>query len=86
VVPVTLGVLLPLCFVSEVFVVGGTALPGWLSGVGGALPLRPLMVAMLAATRPEGAVVSWSHLGLVAAWTLAGATVVWLRRDALTGR
>jgi hypothetical protein len=30
--------------------------------------------------------VSWSHLGLVAAWTLAGATVVWLRRDALTGR
>jgi ABC-type transport system involved in cytochrome c biogenesis permease component len=85
-VAVTLGLLLPLCFVSEVFVVGGTALPGWLSGVGGALPLRPLMVAMLAATRPEGAVVSWSHLGLVAAWTVAGATVVWLRRDALTGR
>jgi hypothetical protein len=31
-------------------------------------------------------VMSCAQLGLLAAWTLAGTAVVWLRRDALTGR
>ena len=82
-VAITLGVLLPLCFVSEVFVAGPAALPGWLSAIGEVFPLRHVMQAMLAATRPDvtGSGLSWGHLGVVLLWTAVAAVVVRLRRS-----
>jgi ABC-type multidrug transport system permease subunit len=83
-IAITLGILLPLCFVSGVFVAGPAALPGWLSAIGDVFPLRHLVQGMLAATRPDlsGAGLSWAHLGLVLLWTAAAAGVVRWRRAA----
>ena len=66
VVGVTLGTLLPLCFISDVFVVGVT------------FPLRHATRAMAAATATDvvGSGLSWDHLGVMLAWTVAGLVVV----------
>lgn len=71
---VTLGSLLPLCFVSEVFVAGEQPLPGWLAAIGDVFPLKHLLQAMLTATNPAGAGagLAWDHLAIVAAWTALG--------------
>jgi ABC-type multidrug transport system permease subunit len=84
VLAVTLGTLLPLSFVSGVFVVGDAAMPPWLSAVGDVFPLSHLMEALLFATRPDvgGAGVAWMHLAVVAGWTVAALAVLVLR----TGR
>lgn len=81
VVAVTLGTLLPLSFVSEVFVVGGGAMPSWLTSVGELFPLRHLLDALLAATGPDvaGAGIAWAHLAVVAGWTVTGLAVAKLR-------
>ncbi|MBO4206778.1 ABC transporter permease [Micromonospora echinofusca] len=79
---VTLGTLLPLSFVSDVFPVGGDApLPGWLATTGDLFPLGHLSAALLTATRPAvaGAGFAWAHLAVVAGWTVA-ALLVALRR------
>jgi len=70
-VAVTLGTLLPLCFVSEIFVVGDQPLPGGLVAVADVFPLRHLLNALLTATRPEttGAGIAWSHVAVLAGWT-----------------
>jgi ABC-type multidrug transport system permease subunit len=85
VVPVTLGTLLPLSFVSGTFVVGAAPLPSWLDRIGEFFPLRHLTEALLAATRPDTTEFAWPHLALVALWTVAAFGLAWLRRDALTG-
>jgi ABC-type multidrug transport system permease subunit len=81
VIAVTLGTLLPLSFVSEVFVVGDAAMPPWLSAIADVFPLRHLMEALLTATRPDvdGMGVAWAHLAVVAAWTVAAVAVVMVR-------
>jgi hypothetical protein len=81
VIAVTLGTLLPLSFVSEVFVVGDAAMPPWLSAVADVFPLRHLMEALLTATRPDaiGAGFAWAHLAVVAAWTVAAVIVLMIR-------
>jgi ABC-type multidrug transport system permease subunit len=83
-VAVTLGTLLPLCFVSEIFVVGGRPLPAWLTTVAEVFPLRHLLQAVLAATRPEGAGVAAAHLAVLAGWTVLALLVTWRHRAALT--
>jgi ABC-2 type transport system permease protein len=81
VVAVTLGTLLPLCFVSEVFVAGQATMPSWLSTVAGVFPLRHLLTVVPAATAPDTAAVPtmWPHLGVIAAWTMAATAVVLIR-------
>ncbi|MFI1991513.1 ABC transporter permease [Actinoplanes sp. NPDC020271] len=86
IVAVTLGTLLPLCFASEIFVVGDQPLPGWLTHVAGLLPLRHLLRAVLAATDPSvtGAGFATGSLAVLAAWTGLGLLVVARHRDALS--
>ncbi|HET6479977.1 MAG TPA: ABC transporter permease [Actinoplanes sp.] len=85
-VAVTLGTLLPLCFLSEIFVVGDRPLPDAVTTVADVLPLRHLLQALLTATRPDGggSGFAWEHLTVVAAWTLLALTVARRRRTALT--
>lgn len=73
---VSLGTLLPLSFVSEVFIVGGE-LPRALQVVGDVFPLKHVVEALRAALGPggPGAGFAWGHLAVVAAWTVAGALV-----------
>lgn len=75
---VALGTLLPLSFISDVFVIGnGGPLPAVLRYTADVFPLKHLSRAMLDALGPAGAGsgVAWTHLGVLAAWTLAGAVV-----------
>ncbi|MEV0895397.1 ABC transporter permease [Actinoplanes sp. NPDC049802] len=85
IVPVTLGTLLPLCFVSEIFVVGDAPLPAWLTTVADVFPLRHLLQAVLAATAPDvtGAGFATGHLAVLAGWTALALTVIWRRRTDL---
>ncbi|MEU7909367.1 ABC transporter permease [Actinoplanes sp. NPDC049118] len=86
-IAVTLGTLLPLCFISEVFVVGDQPLPGPLTAVADVFPLRHLLQALLAATGSgdTGAGVAWDHLSIVAGWTVLALLVARWRRGALAG-
>ncbi|MGV1009471.1 MAG: ABC transporter permease [Dermatophilaceae bacterium] len=76
---VGLGTLLPLAFLSDVFVVGG-APPQTLSVIGWLLPLRHFTAALYLATGPG--VMDWAawlgHIGVLALWFLAAAAVAWL--------
>ncbi|MBM2616358.1 ABC transporter permease [Actinoplanes sp. LDG1-06] len=85
-VAVTLGTLLPLCFLSEIFVVGDRPLPGTITTVADVFPLWHLLQALLEATRPGagGAGFAWAHLAVVTAWAALGLTVARWRRARLT--
>ncbi len=74
---VTLGTLLPLAFVSDIFVIGAT-FPPVLEAVSWVFPLRHASAAMSAALAPEvtGPGLAWGHLGVLLLWTLAGALVL----------
>lgn len=71
----TLGTLLPLCFISDVFVMGVT-FPPVLDTIAGVAPLRPAVRSMLAATAAGGAGPEPGNLLILAAWALAGTAVV----------
>lgn len=79
-VGVALGTLLPLSFISDIFVFGVT-FPAWLDGIAWFFPLRHASRAMTDATLPGTGAwdLSWQHLGVILAWTVAGAIVVALR-------
>jgi ABC-2 type transport system permease protein len=78
--PVTQGVMLPLYFISGVFVAVST-LPAWLVDIADLFPVRHLEAALLTAYNPHthGAGVAWSDLLIVAAWGAAGLLIA-LRR------
>jgi ABC-2 type transport system permease protein len=78
--PVTQGIMLPLYFISGVFVAVST-LPRWLVDVASIFPVRPLAAALLTAYNPHtrGAGLAPSDLLVVAAWG-AGGLVIALRR------
>lgn len=73
--------ILPLAFVSNVFVITGDDAPQWIETVGNVFPLRPFVVAFQECFLPfvEPPAFSWGRLAVVAAWGLAG-LVVALRR------
>lgn len=77
-IAVTLGTLLPLSFISDVFPVGDAPLPDWLSAIADLFPLRHLAQALLAATGPagHGAGLAYGHLAIVAAWAVGGLVAV----------
>ncbi|WP_327004404.1 ABC transporter permease [Dactylosporangium sp. NBC_01737] len=82
---VALGTLLPLSFISDVFVVGnGGPLPAALRYTADVFPLKHLSRAMLDALGPDGGGVAWTHLGVLAVWTLAGVLVAARSRAAGT--
>lgn len=70
VIAVTLGTLLPLCFISDVFVVG-VPMPQPLAAIADVLPLRHTVHALRAALDPalSGTGFAWADLGVLAAWT-----------------
>jgi len=77
VIGIALGTLLPLCFISDVFVVGVT-FPPVLDRIAWLFPLRHATRAMAAATATDvvGSGLSWDHLGVMLARTVAGLVVV----------
>jgi ABC-2 type transport system permease protein len=78
--PVTQAVMLPLYFISGVFI-AASALPAWLVDVADAFPVRHLAAALLTAYNPHtrGAGFAWTDLLVIAAWGAAGLLVA-LRR------
>jgi ABC-2 type transport system permease protein len=69
-VPVVQAIVLPLYFISGVFV-PADQIPGWLLGVADAFPIRHLTVAMVALFAPAGKL-ELGHLAIVVAWGAAG--------------
>jgi ABC-2 type transport system permease protein len=71
--PVVLATLLPLSFISGVFI-AASALPAWLADIGKAFPVQPLAAALLAAYNPHttGSGLRWGDLAMLAAWGAAG--------------
>ena len=78
--PVTLAIVLPLCFLSGVFI-PILELPHWLIDVGKVFPVHALADALLAAYNPHtsGSGLRWGYLAIIAAWGVAG-LVVAIRR------
>lgn len=68
--------LLPVAFVSDVFVVTDDA-PGWVETVGGLFPLRPFVTGFQDAFNPyvEAPAFHWGDLAFIALWGVAGAVV-----------
>jgi ABC-2 type transport system permease protein len=78
--PVVLAIVLPLCFLSGVFI-PILELPGWLVDVGKIFPVHALADALLAAYNPHtvGIGINWVDLAILGAWG-AGALMVATRR------
>jgi ABC-type multidrug transport system permease subunit len=82
---VSLGTLIPLSFISDVFYIGGE-LPHALGVAGQALPLKRAVDVLLAALRPDavGAGFAWVDLAMVAGWAAVGllfaAAMPWYER------
>ncbi len=84
--PVTLAIVLPLCFLSGVFI-PIMELPRWLIDVGKVFPVHALADALLAAYNPHttGSGLRWGDLAVLAAWGAAGLIIAvrrfsWLPR------
>ena len=79
-VPTSQAILLPLYFISGVFV-SVSILPRWLADVGNAFPVRHLANALLTAYNPHttGLGISGQDLLIVAAWGIAGLVLALLR-------
>jgi ABC-2 type transport system permease protein len=84
---VTLGTLLPLAFISDIFVLNAT-FPAVLEAISWFFPLRHASAAMTEALAPEvsGTGLAWGHLGVLVLWNLAGALVLWRRFSWEPGR
>jgi ABC-2 type transport system permease protein len=80
---VTIGTLLPLAFVSDVFMLGAEEFPRVLTFIGDVFPLKHMVNAMLTATRPDqaGAGFAWDHIAVVVAWTAASLVVALIVRS-----
>jgi ABC-2 type transport system permease protein len=71
--PVIWFTVLPLCFISGVFI-ASSELPAWLADIGKVFPVQPLAAALLAAYNPHtaGSGMRWGDLAVLAAWGLVG--------------
>lgn len=74
--PVIQAIILPLCFISGVFI-PVAVLPKWLGDIGKVFPVHALTAALLSAYNPHtmGSGLSWSDIGVLAVWGIAGLTV-----------
>ena len=71
--PVVLAIILPLCFISGVFI-PIMELPHWLVDVGKIFPVHALADALLGAYNPHtvGSGLDWVDLGVLVGWGVAG--------------
>lgn len=78
--PVTLAIVLPLCFISGVFI-PLLELPRWLIDIGKIFPVHALADALLAAynQHTSGSGLRWGDLAVLAVWGIAG-LIVAIRR------
>lgn len=69
--------ILPLAFISNVFIVTGDDAPGWMTTVGNLFPLRPFVVSIQDSFNPfvEAPAIDVGRLAFVALWGVAGALV-----------
>jgi ABC-2 type transport system permease protein len=69
--------ILPLAFVSNVFIVSGDDAPVWMETIGNLFPLRPFVESFQDAFNPfvEAPAMSWGRMAHVAAWGVAGLLV-----------
>jgi len=72
-VPVVQAIVLPLYFISGVFV-PADQIPGWLLGVADAFPIRHLAIAMVALFAPDGRL-EVGDLAIVALWGVVGLAI-----------
>jgi ABC-2 type transport system permease protein len=70
--PVVLATILPLCFISGVFI-PILELPHWLIDIGKVFPVHALADALLAAYNPHtiGSGLNWGDLAVLGAWGIA---------------
>ena len=73
----TMAILLPLSFVSDIFVVGN--IPAPVQAFASLFPLKHVVAALAATLDPAGGSLAWTDLAVIAVW-LVGASVVALRR------
>lgn len=71
----TLGTLLPLCFISDIFVVG-VDLPDVLDAIAWFFPLRHAARAMTDSVSSVAGPFPWQHLAVILAWALVGVLVI----------
>ena len=71
----TLGTLLPLCFISDVFVVGAD-LPDVLDAVSWFFPLRHATRALTDSVSSVAGPFPWDHVAVIAAWAIVGVLVI----------
>jgi ABC-2 type transport system permease protein len=78
--PVVLATVLPLSFISGVFI-AASELPSWLADIGKVFPVQPLAAALLTAYNPHttGSGMEWGDLAVLAAWGIAGLIFASLR-------
>lgn len=78
--PVVYAIVLPLCFISGVFIPIGE-LPPWLVNIGKVFPVHALAAALLHVynTHSSGSGLSWSDLAVLGTWGVVGLAVA-LRR------
>ncbi|NCD18702.1 MAG: hypothetical protein EOL89_01785 [Actinobacteria bacterium] len=74
----TLGTLLPLCFISDIFVVGAD-LPDVLDAIGWFFPLRHAARAMTDSVSTLGTPFPWTHLAVILAWLAVSLVVIGTR-------
>jgi ABC-2 type transport system permease protein len=76
VMPVVLGITLPLYFISGVFV-PSSEIPGWLLSVAAIFPVRHIAAALLVVYNPSttGWAFDWPDLAVVAGWGVLGLIV-----------
>jgi ABC-2 type transport system permease protein len=69
--------ILPLLFISDVFIPPGADTPEWVLRVGDLFPVKHLSIALQGAFNPfeSGAGFEWGHLAIVAAWGIAAFAV-----------
>jgi ABC-2 type transport system permease protein len=68
--PVILGTVLPLCFLSGIFIPFGNSTPSWLIWIARVFPVRHFAAGMMAGF--VGTPFDWTDVIIVAAWGVAG--------------
>ena len=76
-VPIANATLLPIAFISNIFVPFGSEAPGWLELIGDIFPLKHFALAFGEAMNPfsEAPAIEWHRLGVMLAWLAVGAAV-----------
>lgn len=81
--------ILPLAFVSNVFIVTGEDAPVWMTTIGNFFPLRPFVESFQDAFNPlvDAPAMSWGRMGYVALWGVIGLVVAvkWFKWEPRSG-